>query len=234
MIKIFETEELAEAVSLEMQIQLETKENPVFCLASGSTPAKCYQKFAEKCAEKRAIEKLKLVSLDEWVGVDSSMTGSCYQMLQRDLFQYLPLKEEQITFFQTLNCDLMKECERIDKFILENPITFSLMGVGMNGHIGLNEPGAPLKSFSSIVPLSDTTKRVAQKYFMKYLSLEKGITLSLQQIINSERVIVVITGAHKKEIAKEIMENAQADLPAQKLLGFDHIDFFLDKEAAGI
>lgn len=233
MIKVFETEEkLAEAIALEMQQQIKTEKNPVFCLASGSTPAKSYQRFVEKCANELEIEKLQFVSLDEWVGVESSMIGSCYQMLERDLFQHLPLKKKQITFFETMDSDLMKECERIDGFISENPITFSLMGVGMNGHIGLNEPGTSVKGYSSIVPLSDTTKRVAQKYFTETLILNEGITIGLQQIIDSKRVIVVITGAHKKEIVKDILEKTQTDLPVQKLLGFEHIDFFFDKEAA--
>lgn len=232
MIKIFETEEkLAEAIALEMKQQLETKEHPVFCLASGSTPAKSYQKFVETCSIKEELKNLKFVSLDEWVGVESSMTGSCYQMLEEDLFQYLPLEQEQITFFETKNSNLMTECGRIDEFIKENPITFSLMGVGMNGHIGLNEPGTMVKDFSSIIPLSDTTKAVAQKYFIEPVSLEQGITIGLQQVIDSERVIVVITGSHKKEIVKEIIEIPN-DLPAQKLMGFEHIDFYFDKEAA--
>lgn len=233
MIRIFKTEEvLAEAIALEMKQQLEKEEHPVFCLASGSTPAKSYQKFIKKCAMEKEIEKFKFVSLDEWVGVENTMVGSCYQMLEKDLFQYLPIKKEQIIFFETKDCDLTKECERIDTFIKENPITFSLMGVGMNGHIGLNEPGSLVKGFSSIIPLSDTTKKVAQKYFTRPLSLEEGITIGLQQVIDSKRVIAVITGAHKKEIVKEIMENQQAELPAQKLLGFEHIDFFFDEEAA--
>lgn len=235
MIRIFESEEeLAEAIAFEMKEQLETKENPVFCLASGSTPGKSYQKFARENVGNEKLEKLKFVSLDEWVGIKWTTNGSCYQMLERDLFQYLPLKKEQIIFFETWDGDLNKECKRIDTFIQENPITFSLMGVGMNGHIGLNEPGSQVKNHSSVVPLSDTTQKVARKYFTEPLVFEEGITIGLQQIIDSERVVVVITGSHKKEIVKEIIDNPDAALPAQKLLGYQHIDFFFDKEAAAL
>lgn len=234
MIKIFETEEeLAETIALEMQQQLETKEHPVFCLASGSTPAKSYQKFVEKSSSNKLLDRLKFVSLDEWVGVESSKTGSCFQMLEHDLFQHLPLKKEQITFFETVDCDLTKECKRIDDFIKENPITFSLMGVGMNGHIGLNEPGTKVIGNSSVIPLSAKTKEVAQKYFKEPVALEKGITIGLKQVIESERVIVVITGEHKKEIVKEIVEN-QNQLPAQMLLEYEHIDFYFDINAAAL
>ncbi|MBS4200550.1 6-phosphogluconolactonase [Bacillus sp. FJAT-49732] len=231
MIKIFESaEEVANKIAEEMNHNLMKDENPVFCLASGSTPQKGYQKFAENVDNEK--KKLKIVSLDEWVGIDRDSEGSCYQMLNNDLFSLLQLDEEQIHFFNGTSQDLQEQCRRIDRFIEEYPITFSLMGVGMNGHIGLNEPGYPVLNHSSIVKLSETTKTVAQKYFNQPTHLEEGITLGLQQIINSKRVIVVITGEHKADIVKEIFANQEANLPAQELLGYDHIDFYLDMDAA--
>lgn len=235
MIYIFETEEqVAEEIKREMEQQMVELEHPVFCLAAGQTPGKAYDKFAKECGEKKEVEKLRFVSLDEWVNIPKASEGSCYQMMNQDLFKKLPLKEGQVTFFDTVDVDLEKECERIDSFVKENPITFSLMGVGMNGHIGLNEPGCEVKAFTSVVPLSDTTKRVGQKYFNEQTVLENGITLGLQQIIDSKRVIVVITGAHKKEIVQTIVEHPEADLPAQKFMGHEHVDFYFDKEAAAL
>jgi glucosamine-6-phosphate deaminase len=106
------------------------------------------------------------------------------------------------------------------------------MGVGMNGHIGLNEPGSPVLDHSSIVDLSVTTREVAQKYFRQPTVLEKGITLGLAQVAKSTRVVVAITGGRKAEIAREIFMNPGAKLPARELLRYEHIDFFLDSEAA--
>ena len=40
-----------------------------------------------------------------------------------------------------------------------------LLGAGMNGHLGLNEPGTSFDLYSHIVPLDETTKIVGQKYF---------------------------------------------------------------------
>lgn len=233
MVKVFYTEEqLAEKLACEMTEQLKSEENPVFCLASGSTPAKTYRRFVEDAETLQSIKKLKIVSLDEWVGVGREVDGSCYQMLNRDLFRYLPLEENQICFFETSHGNLEEECRRIDAYIKEHPITFSLMGVGMNGHIGLNEPGGAVKDHSSVVPLSETTKTVARKYFAEEQVLTQGITLGLQQIMDSKRVVVVITGSHKQEIVKRIFTGGSEEkLPVQELLGRGNIDFYLDKEA---
>ncbi|MCJ8007449.1 6-phosphogluconolactonase [Lederbergia wuyishanensis] len=231
MIKIFESAEaVANKIAEEMNHYLIENENPVFCLASGSTPQKSYEQFAKNVGEEK--KNLKIVSLDEWVGISRDSEGSCYQMLNKDLFSLLQLEKDQIEFFDGTSQNLQEECARIDHFIENNPITFSLMGLGMNGHIGLNEPGSPVLNNSSIVKLSETTKTVAQKYFDQPTHLEEGITLGLKQIINSKRVVVAITGEHKAEIVKEIIENQEAKLPAQELLGYDHIDFYLDADAA--
>lgn len=232
MVNIFENEQqVAEAIVKEMMAGL-TVAHPVFCLASGNTPAKGYDLFSKVPNIEGIIQKLKIVSLDEWVGIERENKGSCYEMLANDLFSKVHLSPEQIIFYDGMSAHLDEECQRIDDFIAKNPITFSLMGVGMNGHIGLNEPGFPLLSHSSVVPLADKTKEVAQKYFDEKTPLEQGITLGLKQIINSKRVIVVITGAHKAEIVKDIFTSETTTLPAQALLGYDHIDFYLDKAAA--
>lgn len=233
MLRIFENERaVANEIAKEMKDHLLHDENPVFCLASGSTPEKSYRQFAKEAKGESKIKELKIVSLDEWVGIDRDSEGSCYQMLNKDLFSLLQLSPEQIEFFDGTMPDLQQECVRIDRFIHQNPITFSLMGVGMNGHIGLNEPGCLVLNHSSVVNLSAKTKRVAQKYFHQPTKLEQGITIGLKQVINSKRVVVAITGERKAKIANEIFASPEAKLPAQELLGFQHIDYFLDLEAA--
>ncbi|HEY4430740.1 MAG TPA: 6-phosphogluconolactonase [Paenibacillus sp.] len=233
MIKIFDCEEeVASEIAREMKDHLMNDQHPVFCLASGSTPQKSYQKVANDADIHSKSKKLHIVSLDEWVGIDPSSEGSCYQMLNQDLFSRISLDSSQIEFFDGTSSDLMQECLRIDHFIEQHPITFSLMGVGMNGHIGLNEPGSPVLNRSSVVELSETTKTVAQKYFHKQTELKQGITLGLEQIARSKRVVVVITGERKADIVKQIFTNPDAQLPAQQLLGYDHIDFYLDAAAA--
>lgn len=153
-------------------------------------------------------------------------------MLNEDLFPLIKIDDSQIEFFNGAAEDLHAECKRIDEFIESNPLTFSLMGVGMNGHIGLNEPDYPVLNHGSVIPLSSTTKEVAQKYIKEPTSLSDGLTLGLQQIINSTRVIVAITWERKAEIAKQIFNHPESKLPAQELLGYNHIDFFLDQSAA--
>ncbi|MDR0299810.1 MAG: 6-phosphogluconolactonase [Streptococcaceae bacterium] len=233
MLKIFETEEeLAKTVATEMLAQLKEEAQPTFCLAAGGTTSSALQMFAAQAKDLPELSKFNFVSLDEWVGVPSDMIGTCYQMLNDDLFKRLPLKDNQVTFFQTKDRELSLECAKLDKVIAQSPITYSLMGVGMNGHIGLNEPGMPILAQASLVELSETTKRVMQKYFTEEVNLQQGISLGLGQLVKSKRMVVALIGEHKAEIAKKILEEPEANLPAQYFLNREHVDFYLDQAAA--
>jgi len=236
MIRIFENEKkAAQVIASEMAEVLKDEEYPLFCLAAGGTPRTSYQEFIKICKKDDLISKAEFIGLDEWVGVPSETVGSCYQMLDEDLFKHLPIDKEQIHFFDTMVADLEGECQKADEFLKKHKISYSLMGVGMNGHIGLNEPDALIKDYCSIVELSEITKDVAPKYFKEKVVLEEGITLGIKQIIDSKRVVVAIFGKHKASIVKKIIEeNTTEDIPAKTFLGHSHIDFFLDEDAAGL
>ncbi|MBK7652966.1 MAG: hypothetical protein IPJ20_22565 [Flammeovirgaceae bacterium] len=60
-----------------------------------------------------------------------------------------------------------------------------LVGVGTNGHIGMNEPGTPFNTYAHISTLAEETKTVGQKYFQKATVLSQGITLGLQHLRES-------------------------------------------------
>ena len=63
-----------------------------------------------------------------------------------------------MTLFDVHATDLEAECKRIDQFIFDNGhIDLMLLGMGMNGHLGLNEPGDNFEDYAKVVQLSETT-----------------------------------------------------------------------------
>lgn len=125
MIRIYDSEdEVADEIAKELKAHSIIDEYPVFCLASGTTPQKSYRQFAELIDNDERIKKLKFVSLDEWVGIERASEGSCYQMLNQDLFSLLSMENSQVEFFDRMSSDLQQECARIDRFIDQHPITF--------------------------------------------------------------------------------------------------------------
>ena len=66
-------------------------------------------------------------------------------MLDNALFKHIDVKEENMRFFNSNPEDREKECAEMEKFIKDNGgIDCLLLGMGMNGHLALNEPGCDI------------------------------------------------------------------------------------------
>jgi glucosamine-6-phosphate deaminase len=86
--------------------------------------------------------------------------GSCKETLYNHFFDLINITEDQICFFDGLTSDLEKECKRVDKFISDNGnIDLIVLGIGMNGHIGFNEPNVPLDTYCHVVGSRSSYKR---------------------------------------------------------------------------
>lgn len=107
------------------------------------------------------------------------------------------------------------------------------LGLGMNGHLGLNEPGVDVNLYSHVVDLHPVTARVVQKYFREEIKLEKGITLGLRQIMAAKMVILAVSGGQKAEIVRKVVHGEIINaVPGSFLQRHENCHLFLDREAA--
>ncbi len=176
------------------------KPDALLCVASGDTPIETYQRFATACREPVSIDvsRCQFVGLDEWVGFGPDDAGSCSYYVFRDLFVPLGLRPDQIHVFDAKADDLQAECTRIDAVIdRHGGLDLLLVGMGMNGHIALNEPGTPFTNGCHVVELAESTKTVGQKYFAQPTDLTYGITLGLRHLTAAHRVMLMVSGAKK-------------------------------------
>ncbi|MBK7652146.1 MAG: 6-phosphogluconolactonase [Flammeovirgaceae bacterium] len=199
---------LSEAVADLIIHYVNSKKDALICLASGHTPLGVFEELRlAQQSEKIDLSNCRFLSLDEWIGIDPSDPGSCLSMLQKDCFGPLEIKKDQIEFFHVLISDLEAECERINKLIeVNNGLDIMLVGVGTNGHIGMNEPGTPFNTYAHISTLAEETKTVGQKYFQKTTVLSQGITLGLQHLRESKLPIVMASGIKKAPIIAKLLK----------------------------
>ena len=110
-----------------------------------------------------------------------------------------------------------------------------LVGVGMNGHIGFNEPGTPFDIKSHIIDLDEITINVGQKYFSEAKKLEKGITIGLGHLLNSKTVIVQANGIKKAEVINRTMnDDINESLPSSVIRLHTNGYLVLDHAAASL
>ena len=172
------------------------------------------------------------LGLDEWGGMNGDNEGSCRWHLNNQLFHPLKPAEDHIAFFDG-KADLESECDRIENFIGQHGIDVSILGLGMNGHIGMNEPGTPVSSRTHVNELDPLTAQVGQKYFKTATELKDGITLGIATLLESKHIFLLVSGSKKAAIIKEVLEGAiSEEVPATLFLNHANLTIYLDKEAA--
>lgn len=228
-------QELSEAVGKFIVDYVNNKPNSLLCLAGGDTPLATY-KYLVDASEKGEVDfsQCKFVSLDEWVGLGEETKGSCVETLYEHIYNKLPIEKEQVCFFDGLSKDLDYECKRIDKFIFDNDkIDIMLLGIGMNGHLGFNEPGVNEDLYSTVVPLDEVSKTVGTKYFEEEVKLTSGITLGMKHILESKNVILMANALKKADIVKATIEGDISNkIPSTLARKSENASIYIDSEAA--
>jgi glucosamine-6-phosphate isomerase len=211
------------------------KPGALLCFPAGETSVGTFKHLIELNKKgKISFKKCKIVGLDEWANIGAMKSENCFSFLKKHLFDHIDYSEENLCFFDGESSDLKQECIKTDNFIKKyGPIDMMLLGAGMNGHLGLNEPGTSFDLYSHIVNLDETTKIVGQKYFSGKVTLSKGVTLGLKYMMEAKTVILQLNGTRKAEVVKRLVEGEVTPaFPASAIKSHKNSFLLLDKEAA--
>lgn len=228
-------DELSRTTADYIATYVNNKPDSLLCFPSGESPSGTLDYLVQYAQQGKVnFSECRFVGLDEWVGVHEKNEGSCKYYIYSRLFTPLKIKEENIIFFNALARNLDHECKLVDNWISTNgPIDIMLVGIGLNGHIGLNEPGVSLDSYSHHIELDPVTITVAKKYFKQETILTSGITLGLKHLMESKVAILIASGIKKAEIIqKALHEEVSNKIPATIIQKHLNSLVFIDKDAA--
>ena len=232
---VFETETEAASYAAEGAARiLSEKPAALFCLAAGHSSIPFFQVLIKRGLD---FSRARFVELDEWMELPTDAPGSCAGFLRLNFFSRINAREENICLFDPLAADGEAECRRIiDQITVWGGIDYLLLGMGLNGHLALNEPGCDLDCPAHVTPLSKTTLETAPKYFGGTMPpISKGITLGLADLKSARLIHLLVLGKHKREICARLRSCVKPDpeLPASALLDTEQAELILDKAAVG-
>jgi galactosamine-6-phosphate isomerase len=187
-------------------------------------------------AQKIDFTRCTFIALDEWIVIAPDNQGSCQYFLHHHVFSPLKIALSQIHLFDALSDDLAGECRKMDKTIKEKGgIDLMVVGIGMNGHIGFNEPGVSFDLYSHVIALDENTQAVGQKYFNAAMALPKGITLGLKHFMQARKAILIANGEKKAAIIQKAVQGpVGSDLPASIIQQHSNGWVMIDEEAASL
>lgn len=200
------------------------------CLATGDSPRRMYEILTEKINNQHVdVSHLTFTKLDEWCGLKADDDSTCEWFIQKYVIQPLNIKKEQLISFDNDAFDYEAEAARIHELIMKNPIDCCILGLGRNGHLGLNEPCEKLIPDTHVIDLDELSKHHSM---LKGKAVEQGITLGLYEILNAKRILMLISGQNKTEIYKQLMEKkVTTALPASFLWLHDHTECLINKKS---
>lgn len=213
--------ELSRAVANIISAQIILKPDSVLGLATGSTPVGTYKQLIE-WYEKKDIDfsKVKTVNLDEYCGLSPLNEQSYRYFMDYNLFNHININKEDTHVPNGLATDLEAECARYDDLIASlSGIDIQLLGIGLNGHIGFNEPNSFFEKNTHIVELDKSTIEANARFFSSIDEVPtKAITMGIKTIMDAKKVILVASGAGKREIVEKAINGPiTPEVPASVL-----------------
>ena len=200
------------------------------CLPTGETPIPAYAAFA---AAGGRLDDAEVFLLDEF-DLPDGHPSRCDEMLQRDLLDLLDAPPGALHRLDVAAEDLDRECARFCALIAAGGLDLTLLGIGTNGHLGLNEPGSAIDSTCRVVDLHPDTARRAGDYG-DGAAPRRGATIGIAEILASREVWLLATGRRKAEILRAALRGpVSPEVPASYLQTHPNTMVFADTEAASL
>ncbi|WP_434940130.1 glucosamine-6-phosphate deaminase [Shewanella sp. HL-SH8] len=216
---------------------LSKKAHPVLGLATGSTPISLYQKLVQRHQQDQTdFSHVTSFNLDEYHNIEADNKQSYRMFMKQNLFDKINIDQTN-THLPT--CNLIQD-PRVQGMAYEEKIRnaggidLQILGIGVNGHIGFNEPSS---SLSSRTRLKTLTKQTLQDNSRLFDSAEyqpsMAMTMGIATILDAKYVLLMATGKNKAKAVNEMINGPlSARCPASALQLHQHAVIVLDKDAS--
>lgn len=237
-VTIYETAtEASRALARRVADTLRRTPDLVLGLPAGQTPVETYSEISRlHSAGEADFSQATTFLLDEFVGLDSSQAGSFRRFLTEHLLSRINLDPNRTYSLNGVASDLDVECERYEETIAATGgLDLLLLGIGVNGHIGFNEPGETLVARTHRVTLLETTRRENAGPFGGVASRvpSEALSIGMGTILRAETIVILAIGERKASaVARMLRGPVTTTLPASFLQLHRRVEVYLDRAAA--
>jgi galactosamine-6-phosphate isomerase len=203
------------------------------CTSGGASWAGCYEELGQKRRRNPALfRRLQVVQIDEWGGLRSNDPATCRAQIKRQLLQPLGVAGNRFAGFRSDPAGPERECERMQRWLTTNgPIDLCLLGLGMNGHIALNEPAAGLRPGVHVVKLAASSLK-SDMLRKAHRKPRYGLTLGMGDILRSRKILMLVSGEAKQAVLRRLLEPmVSPDFPASFLWLHPAVTIICDQAA---
>ncbi|MBG9988406.1 glucosamine-6-phosphate deaminase [Aerococcaceae bacterium DSM 111176] len=228
-VKIVNNQDEAGQIALEIFEETLDHGGRVFGFATGSTPETTYDAIVKSDLD---FSKSIGINLDEYYGLPSTHPQSYAQFMREKLYAH---KSFQNAFIPNgMNKNPESEKEKFDQILENYPRDLQLLGIGVNAHIGFNEPGTAFDTTTQLVDLTDETINANKRFFESIEDVPRqAYSMGIKSILDAKKIILMAFGKEKASAIKAMIDGpVTEDVPASILQQHPNVTVILDHEAA--
>lgn len=227
-----DNENMADIAAQIFQRQLEQKLDSVLGLATGTTPIGLYDRLI--LLNKKGIldfSKVRTVNLDEYRGLTPEHEQSYRYFMNSHLFDHINIKKEN-----TNVPDALKEaevaCREYDELIEKlGGVDLQLLGIGVNGHIGFDEPDTVFPKGTQCVKLAQATIDANARLFNDKSEVpEYAITMGIRTIMMAKQIVLLANQSKKEIVEQAFYGDITPQVPASVLQMHQNVTVILSGE----
>ncbi len=182
--------------------QIIMKPNAVLGLATGSSPIGTYKQLIEWYNKGDLnFSEITTINLDEYRGLGPDDAQSYYRFMHENFLDHINVNTNNTNIPNGLEMDSEKECSRYNEVIAKSGgIDLQLLGIGLNGHIGFNEPGTTFDKETHLVNLSEATIKANSRFFNSYEQVPtQAYSMGIKSIMQAKQILLIASGENKAQ-----------------------------------
>ena len=189
--------------------QVIMKPDCVLGLATGSSPVGVYKQMIDWYNKGDVdFSQVTSVNLDEYVGLTGEHPQSYRYFMQDNFFDHINIKRENTYVPCGTAADLDAECTEYDARIKRlGGIDLQLLGIGVDGHIGFNEPDDHFVTATHVADLHESTIKANARFFESENEVPRqAISMGMVSIMQARKILLIANGPAKKDVLLRAFE----------------------------
>ena len=223
----------ADHVAGRLADRLATRPDLVVCLPTGATPLPLYERLPAVLDERGvSAGRATVVVLDDYLGLPSGHPGRCAAVLRRSVLARLEPPPARLIAVDPDAEDPAAACTAFDAEIAAaGGLDLVILGLGRNGHVGMNEPGSTADAPTRVVRLARSTRVAARGYGVDPPPTH-GVTLGMAGVLAAREVWLLATGPEKAAILAAAVDGpVTAEVPGSLLRAHPRLRVMADESA---
>ena len=232
-VRVFEgPTQAAHAVARIIAGTLEQRPGSVLGLPTGRTAIPVYDALVSRRPD---FSRARTFNLDEFVGLTPRDPRSFRTFMNHHLFSRVNIPSGHVHFLNGAASDLDAECARFERAVAAaGGIDLLVLGIGVNGHVGFNEPGASVVARTHRARLTLATRRANAAPFGGRLRSvpREALSMGMGTILRARAIVLLATGRSKASCIERVVNGPlTTELPASFIQVHRSADIVVDQAA---